>query len=177
MTEHIVYGPRLTGERTELTQVAGELQALTETVDYYRRTFELKCAGLAPAQLSERSVSPSTLSLHGLLRHLTGVERWWFRIQFAGEDVPNLYTSDDDPDFEFTVLDGDVEEAFALWHAECERSRAIVAASTVDSTGTRISTGTPFTLRWLMLRMVGEYARHCGQADLIRERVDGVTGE
>ncbi|MFG1639303.1 DinB family protein [Amycolatopsis sp. NPDC049252] len=178
MTEHIVYSPRLTGARTELTQVADERQALAETVDYYRRTFELKCAGLTPAQLSERSVSPSTLSLHGLVRHLAAVERWWFQLQFAGEDVPNLYHSDDDPDLEFTELDGDVEEAFALWHNECERSREIVAAaSSLDATGTRRSTGTPFTLRWLMLRTVGEYARHCGQADLIRERIDGATGE
>jgi hypothetical protein len=177
MTEHIVYSPRLTGARTELTQVADERQTLTETVDYYRRTFELKCAGLTPEQLSERSVSPSTLSLHGLLRHLAAVERWWFQLQFAGDDVPNLYHSDDDPDLEFTELDGDVEEAFALWQAECERSREIVAASSLDATGTRRSTGTPFTLRWLMLRTVGEYARHCGQADLIRERIDGVTGE
>jgi hypothetical protein len=181
MTEHTippaVYGARLTGARTELTPVAPEHQALTETLDYYRRTFELKCSGLTPDQLSERSVPPSTLSLHGLLRHLTGVERWWFRIQFTGEDVPNLYESDDDPDLEFTELDGDVEAAFALWHTECERSREIAAASELERTGTRISTGQPFTLRWLLLRMIGEYARHCGQADLIRERIDGATGE
>jgi hypothetical protein len=177
MTEHTASPTRLGGPRDELTPIAGERQALTETLGYYRRTFELKCAGLDPGRLSERSAPPSTLSLHGLLRHLTGVERWWFRIQFAGEDVPNLYHSDDDPDLEFTALDGDVDEAFALWHAECERARKIVEAASMEDTGTRISTGKPFTLRWLMLRMIGEYARHCGQADLIRERIDGATGE
>jgi hypothetical protein len=180
MTEHttpVAAPARLTGDRADPTPVADERQALTESLDYYRRTFEMKCEGLDPARLSERSVPPSTLTLHGLLRHLTGVERWWFRIQFAGEDLPNLYYSDDDPEQDFTSLDGDVGEAFALWHAECERSREIVAASSMDQTGTRISTGKPFTLRWLMLRMIGEYARHIGQADLVRERIDGATGE
>jgi hypothetical protein len=181
MTDHkvspVAYSPRLTGERTDPTPLADERQALTESLDYFRRTFELKCAGLDPGQLSERSVPPSTLTLHGLLRHLTGVERWWFRIQFAGEDVPLLYYSDDDPDQDFTTLNGDVGEAFSLWQAECERSREIVAASSLEQTGTRVSTGEPFTLRWLMLRAIGEYARHIGQADLIRERIDGVTGE
>jgi len=180
MTEHTIPmtpPPRLTGPRTDPAPVADERQALTESLDYYRRTFELKCAGLDPGQLSERSVPPSTLTLHGLLRHLTGCERWWFRIQFAGEDVPNLYYSDDDPEQDFTDLGGDVDEAFSLWHAECERSREIVAAGSLERTGIRRSTGEPFTVRWLMLRMIGEYARHIGQADLIRERIDGATGE
>ncbi len=180
MTEHttpVATPSRLTGDRTDPTPIADERQALTESLDYYRRTFEMKCDGLDPPRLSERSVPPSTLSLHGLLRHLTGVERWWFRIQFAGEDVPNLYYSDDDPEQDFTALGGNVGEAFSLWHSECARSREIVAASSLEQTGTRISTGEPFTLRWLMLRMIGEYARHIGQADLVRERIDGATGE
>jgi hypothetical protein len=180
MTEHTIpttFGPRLSGERSDPAPLGDERQALTESLEYYRRTFELKCTDLDPGQLSERSVPPSTLTLHGLLRHLTGCERWWFRIQFAGEAVPNLYYSDDDPDQDFTALDGDVGEAFSLWHKECERSREIVAASPLERTGTRLSTGEPFTLRWLMLRMIGEYARHIGQADLIRERIDGATGE
>ncbi|SFW49633.1 DinB family protein [Amycolatopsis australiensis] len=180
MTEHttpVIAPGRLSGDRIDPAPLADERQALAESLEYYRRTFELKCRGLDPARLSERSVPPSTLTLHGLLRHLTGCERWWFRIQFAGEDVPNLYYSEDDPEQDFTALDGDVGEAFSLWHAECERSREIVAASSLDQTGTRISTGEPFKLRWLMLRMIGEYARHIGQADLIRERIDGATGE
>ena len=180
MTEHtipVAPPPRLTGPRTDPAPVADERRALTESLDYYRRTFELKCAGLDPELLSERSVPPSTLTLHGLLRHLTGCERWWFRIQFTGEDVPILYYSDDDPEQDFTDLGGDVDEAFSLWHAECARSREIVAAGSLEQTGIRRSTGEPFTLRWLMLRMIGEYARHIGQADLIRERIDGATGE
>lgn len=180
MTEHttpVVTPARLSGDRIDPSPVADERQALTETLDYYRRTFELKCTGLDPSRLCERSVPPSTLTLHGLLRHLTGVERWWFRIQFAGEDIPNLYYSDDDPEQDFESLDGDVGDAFSLWHKECELAREIVAASSLDHIGRRISTGEPINLRWVMLRMIGEYARHIGQADLVRERIDGATGE
>ena len=172
------YSSRMNGERGDPSQDADERQTLTEYLDYYRHTFELKCAGLTPAQLSERSVPPSTLSLHGLLRHLTGCESWWFRTQFAQEKgVPLLYYSDDNPNEDFDELDGDVEEAFALWREECDRSRAIVAASAPGQTGVRLRDNTPFTLQWVMLRMIGEYARHLGHADLLRERIDGEVGE
>jgi hypothetical protein len=95
-------------------------------------TFEAKCAGVPSERLSERGVPPSSLSLHGLVRHLAGVERWWFRIQFAGEDVPLLYYSDDDPNQDFDRLDGGVSEAFAAWRDEMpafprNRGRRVVA--------------------------------------------------
>jgi hypothetical protein len=169
---------RMAGERSDPSPaVTDEKQALTEFLEYYRQTLELKCANLDPARLSERSVPPSTLTLHGLLRHLTGVEQWWFRIQFAREEIDLLYYSDDNPDQDFEDLDGDVEESFARWREECARAREIVAASSLDDTGTRWSTGEPFTLRWLLLRLITEYARHIGQADLIREVIDGEVGE
>jgi hypothetical protein len=158
-------------------RTGAESQLLSSFLDWHRATFELKCGGVPPERLAERSVPPSTLSLHGMVRHLAGVERWWFRIQFAGEDVPLLYYSDDDPDQDFETLDGDIGEAFAAWHAECQRSREIVAAAaSLDQTGTSLRTGEPFSLRWLMLHMIAEYARHNGQADLLRERIDGATG-
>ncbi|KJY34487.1 Mini-circle protein, partial [Streptomyces sp. NRRL S-444] len=110
-------------------------------------------------------------------RHLSGVERWWFRIQFAHEDVPLLYYSDDDPDQDFESLDGDVEEAFAVWRAGCERSRQITAAAaSLDETGIRKRTGEPISLRRIMVDMIAEYARHNGHADLLREGIDGATG-
>jgi hypothetical protein len=93
--------------------VGDEREILSAVLDWHRATFELKCAGLPPGRLSERAVPPSALSLHGLARHLAGVERWWFRIQFTGEEVPLLYYSDEDPDQDFDSLDGDVSEAFA----------------------------------------------------------------
>ena len=163
--------------RVPVTRVGDEREILTGLLDWQRETFRLKCAGIAPERLSEMGVPPSTLSLHGLLRHLAATERWWFSRQFAGQDLPMLYYSDDDPSQDFESLDGDVEEAFATWHAECDRSREIVAAAaSLDQTGTRIRTGEPFSLRRVLVDMIAEYARHNGHADLLRERIDGTTG-
>jgi hypothetical protein len=163
--------------RTSLPLVGGEREILTAFLDWHRATFELKCSGVSPERLSEKGLPPSGLSLHGLVRHLAGVERWWFRIQFAGEDVPLLYYSDDDPDQDFESLDGDVGEAFATWRGECDRSREIVAAAaSLDETGTQRSSGQPISLRRILVHMIAEYARHNGHADLLRERIDGAAG-
>ena len=165
------------GTRTTPPDVGDEREVLTSFLDWHRETFELKCTGIPPERLSERAVPPSSLSLHGLLRHLAGVERWWFRLQFAGEDVPMLHYSDDDPDQDFDVLDGDVGEAFSGWRDECRRSRAIVAATaSLDETGIQRRTGEPISLRTILVKMIAEYARHNGHADLLRERIDGATG-
>jgi hypothetical protein len=164
--------------RTDPACVGDERTMLTQYLDYYRATFEAKCSGLGQQQLSRASVPPSTLSLHGLVRHLAGCERWWFRQQFAGEQLPELFLTDDDPDQDFGALDGDVEEALQVWRDECAAARQVVdAATTLDDTGVRISTGEPIALRWVMLRMITEYARHDGHADLLREAIDGATGE
>lgn len=164
-------------DRTQLPRVGGEREVLTAFLDWHRATFEAKCSGIPPERLSEKGVTPSGLSLHGLLRHLSGVERWWFRMQFAGEDLPHLYYSDDDPDQDFEALDGDVEEAFAVWRAECERSREIVAgAPSLDATGRERLSGEPVSLRVILVKLIAEYARHNGHADLLRERIDGSTG-
>jgi hypothetical protein len=163
--------------RPPLPQVGDERTMLTAYLDWHRATFELKCAGVDPARLSERTMPPSTMSLHGLLRHLTGVERWWFQINFAGDDVPMLYYSDDDPDQDFERLDGDVDEAWAVWRRECDRSREIVAqAASLEATGTRVRDGAPISLRGGLVKMIAEYARHNGHADLLREGIDGATG-
>jgi hypothetical protein len=163
--------------RTEPPLVAGERETLVAFLDWHRETFALKCAGVPAERLSGKGVPPSGLSLHGILRHLAAVERWWFRIQFAGEELPLLYYSDDDPDQDFESLDGDVAEAFTVWREECRRSREIVAhAPSLDATGVRQRTGEPFSLRWAMVRMIAEYARHNGHADLLRERIDGAIG-
>jgi hypothetical protein len=162
--------------RTTPPALGAEQEILSSFLDWHRATFELKCTGIPPERLSERAIPPSSLSLHGLARHLAGVERWWFRIQFAGEDVPMLYYSDDDPDQDFDDLDGDLE-AFDVWRAECRRSREIVAAAaSLEETGTKRRTGEPFSLRWLMVHLIAEYARHNGHADLLRERIDGAIG-
>ena len=145
-------------------------------LDYYRETFELKCSGLAPPRMSERSSPPSTMSLHGLVRHLAGVERWWFAINFAGLDLPMLHYSDDDPDQDFESLDGDPLMALQTWRTECARSREIVEqAAGLDQLGVVERNGS-YSLRWLLLRLIAEYAQHCGHADLLREGIDGAVG-
>lgn len=163
--------------RPAVPDTGDERETLTTTLDHHRATFELKCSGLPPERLSERPVPPSTLSLHGLARHLAGAEQWWFRIQFAGENVPVPYYSDDDPDQDFERLDGDVMEALAFWRESCAHSRRIVDATpSLDDTGTRRRTGEPISLRRILIDMIAEYARHNGHADLLRERLDGATG-
>jgi hypothetical protein len=165
------------GDRAPIPRLAGERESLEAFLEWHRRTFELKCEGLGQAELSSRTVAPSTLSLHGLARHLAGCERWWFRQQFAGEDVPILYYSDDDPDQDMDSLDGDAQEALAVWRSECDRSREIVAAAeSLEQRGTSLRTGEPFTLRWMLLSLIAEYARHNGHADLLREAIDGTVG-
>lgn len=172
------YSPKWADDpRTAPPTTAGEKETLVAYLEYYRQTFELKCSGLTREQLDRRSMPPSTMSLHGLLRHLTGVERWWFRSNFAGEDVPLLYYTDDEPNLDFDGLDGDVEAEWALWRDECERARQIVAAHDLDDTGTRLRDGAPISLRRVLLNQITEYARHDGHADLLREGVDGTTGE
>lgn len=173
------YSPKFPGDtRTPLPFTGAERAMLVDYLDYYRATVELKCRGVPKDKLNERSVPPSTMTLHGLIRHLAGVEQWWFHYQFAGDELTeHLYYSDDWPDQDFEDLSGGFDEALATWRAMCDRSRAIVAAASLDDTGTRERTGEPFTVRSLLLKMITEYARHSGQADLLREAIDGATGE
>lgn len=165
------------GSRAEPPREAGERETLVAFLEWHRQTFALKCTGVPPERLSDKSIEPSGLSLHGILRHLAGVERWWFQRQFAGHrEVPLLYYTDEDPNQDFDDLDGDPAEALAVWRAECEKSREIVAAApSLETTGTT-EQGKTITLRWLLVDLIAEYARHTGHADLLRERIDGATG-
>jgi hypothetical protein len=163
--------------RDPLPLIGDERTILTAVLDWHRQTFELKCSGVPPQRLSEKNIPPSGLSLHGLVRHLAAVERWWFRQQFADENLPNLYYSDDDPNQDFDSLDGDPAEAFAVWRTERDHAREIVArAPSLDQTGIRLSDGQPVCLRRIIVDMITEYARHDGHADLLRERIDGAAG-
>jgi uncharacterized damage-inducible protein DinB len=160
--------------------VADEHDMLVSWLDYHRETLAFKCDGLSDDQLKERSVPPSSLTLLGLVRHMADVERGWFRQVFAGEDVPDIYQRDDDIDADFNgAADSDAASAFAAWRAECEQARQIVAAApSFDALATRPTRrGNMMSLRWIMVHMIEEYARHNGHADLLRERIDGVTGD
>ena len=120
---------------------------------------------------------PSTLSLLGLVRHMTYVERAWFRQRFLGEEVEPLYSTPEDPDAD--LLDTDparAEAEFAALADEWALVRAGVAGRSLDDTFTTEQHGER-SLRWIYLHMIEEYARHNGHADLLRERVDGMTGD
>ncbi|MGN9808444.1 DinB family protein [Micromonospora sp. BQ11] len=150
-------------------------------LNYHRDTLLHKCAGLDAEQLRTASVEPSGLSLLGLIRHMTVVERAWFRQRFAGEDLPELYDWTADPDAEFTTLStADPEADFAAFRAEVEAADAAAAGHDLDEEFTlrrRDGSEHQVNLRWVYIHMIEEYARHNGHADLIRERVDGVTGD
>ena len=161
-----------------LPSTGSETEVLAGYLEWHRATFALKCSGLSAEQLSTRSVPPSSMSLHGLIRHLTLAERWWLRVQFAAEDLPLPYYSDDDPDQDFDNVSGNPFDAPELWRDECEHSRAIVVASPdLDHTGIRRREGEPISLRVILIKMIAEYARHNGHADLLRECIDGATGQ
>jgi uncharacterized damage-inducible protein DinB len=166
-------------DRTEPPYIGDDRAILTGFLDFHRDTLEWKCAGLTAEQLRERAIPPSTLSLLGLVRHLAEVERGWFRRGIAGEDVGPLFYTDDNPDGDFDdvddATDDDVEGAFAAWRYEVRRAREIVAAASLDDTFT--GRNREFSVRWVLTHMVEEYARHNGHADLLRQRIDGQTGE
>jgi uncharacterized damage-inducible protein DinB len=168
----------MTAERIDPSMVSTERTALREWLDYQRATLEMKCEGLEREGLIARPVATSLLTLQGLVRHMAEVERYWFQRALAGLDVPPLYYDDDQhPDGDFELIeDADWGADLATWRAECEQARALeAAASSLDVTGTRRDQ--PVDLRWIMIHMIEEYARHNGHADLIREMVDGTVGD
>ncbi len=157
--------------------VADERATLVGFLEFQRDTLALKCAGLAGEQLRRKAVPPSELSLLGLVRHLAEVERGWFRNVIAGDGVRLRWGMGSPRGSGFDSEDADVDEAFAVWREECANSRAIVAAAeSLDVTGVH-RTGRVFSLRYVLTHMIEEYARHNGHADLLRERIDGSTGE
>ncbi|MEU4338962.1 DinB family protein [Micromonospora lupini] len=167
-------------DRTQEPLVADERTMLEGWLDYHRDTLLHKCAGLTAEQLRSASVEPSDLSLLGLVLHMTDVERSWFRQRFAGQDLPDLYDYDTDNDADFhAAASADAEAAFATFRAEVDAARAVTEGRSLDETFTLPRRdGTPtFSLRWVYVHMIEEYARHNGHADLIRERIDGVTGD
>ncbi|MFI1422514.1 DinB family protein [Streptomyces sp. NPDC020731] len=170
----------MTTERSEPANNADERTMLEGWLDYHRRTLAWKCEGLTDDQLRTASVPPSELSLMGLVRHMAEVERGWFRQVLAGEDAGSLYFSEADPDGEFHLTDADTwQEAYGTWQAEIDTARRNAAGFALDdlSRGRSRHTGKPFSLRWIYTHMIEEYARHNGHADLLRERVDGATGD
>jgi uncharacterized damage-inducible protein DinB len=147
---------------------------------WQRDTLELKCSGLDAADLARRAVDPSSLSLLGLVRHMADVERGWFRRVMAGQDAPPHFSSPSDPDGDFDGAAPEPElvaEAWEVWREEVAFAERLVAdAPDLDVTGNHPWRG-EVSLRWVLLHMVEEYARHNGHADLLRQRIDGAVGQ
>jgi uncharacterized damage-inducible protein DinB len=141
---------------------------------WQRATLLNVCAGLSGEQLARRPAPPSTLSLLGLVRHLAKVERVWLRIRAAGEDIPHLHGGPgDQTDFEQgdpALAEQEVQALCAEWRLADEAVAEVPFSHEIDFRGTAMS------LRMVYLHLIGEYARHNGHADLLRQAIDGVTG-
>jgi hypothetical protein len=146
---------------------------------FYRRTFELKCGGLTPEQLAQRSVPPSSMSLLGLLRHLASVEMSWNRRVLQGHmELERPYREGGDRDGAFNGAVGTqecVDEAWESWRREVAAAEAWLAGDDFDR-WVRFD-DEECEVRDIVVHLVEEYARHCGHADLLRECVDGRTGQ
>lgn len=167
--------PRVTGNPV------GELATIREYLSNYRLTLDMKCDDLSPEQLATRSVPPSTLSLLGLVRHMARVEHNWFQRSLQGHrEVPRLFWSPDDHDLDFSGAVADpavVEEAFAVWKAQIAAADEWLDGQIDLDAVVLTPRGEQTSVRDVLIHMIEEYARHCGHADLLRECIDGRTGQ
>ena len=163
--------------RPAVPRVADERTMLEAWLDFHRQTLLMKCTGLSVEQLKRRSAAPSTLTLLGLVRHMAEVERDWFRICFAGQNLSYLYSTEAWPNADFDDLEtADPATDFATFVEEVRLARAVTVGRALDDTFVHPQRGMAINLRWVYVHMIEEYARHNGHADLLRERIDGVTG-
>ncbi|MET7335056.1 DinB family protein [Nonomuraea sp. NPDC005650] len=171
--------------RPEPPLAADETATLLGFLDYQRATFAWKCSDLDPAGL-KATVGASSMTLGGMIKHLAYVEDHWFSRALRGGDWPPPWNTVDwraDGDWEWNSAATDSpEQLFALWQEAMSRSRSAVAEALaeggLDQPARRSwPDGQTPSLRWILCHMIEEYARHNGHADLIRESVDGLTGE
>ena len=171
--------------RTDPALRGDEATTLRGFLDYHRETFRWKCRGLTQEQMA-RALAPSDMTLGGMMKHLALNEVGWFGQTLAGDDYPEPFAGvdwDADPDWEWRTARDDSPENLRLLYDDCVRRADAAIDRALESGGldhesveTSSSQGA-FSLRWIILHMIEEYARHNGQADLIRESIDGVTGE
>ncbi len=172
-------------DRTKPALDADEVTMVRAYLDHHRDTLRWKVDGLTQAQLAQTH-PPSTLTLGGLVKHLALVESHWFEVVLLGGTLMAPFDTvdwDDDPDWEMRTAaedtPGDLRVLFD--EAVIRADRAVDAALAQDGLDTRSARPgrdgqSHFTLRWILLHMLEEYARHNGHADLIRESIDGATG-
>jgi hypothetical protein len=161
--------------RVRPAEDASERATLTGLLHFQRATIVNKVAGLSDEQAASTPVAPSTLTPAGVVKHLTGVERFWFSIDFAGADLPWPWP-ESDPHGNFRLAPGEtLSQIVSGYLEECERSRRAIGDANLDdpARGPEMT----FTLRYALAHMIEETARHCGHLDLLREAIDGQTGE
>jgi uncharacterized damage-inducible protein DinB len=161
-------------ERVVPQRVAAEREALTQQLEFHRATLLHKLEGLDDEQLC-RPMTPSGLSLLGLVKHLAATEHGWLLKTYGQLPEPELFPADDDPAADFRVEPGQTAEVVDQYLRTCERARAVVAAGELDDVVTTPS-GAQANLRAILLHLIQETARHNGHADIIREAIDGTTG-
>ncbi|MCP2030122.1 putative damage-inducible protein DinB [Okibacterium sp. HSC-33S16] len=160
--------------RPEPTNGATERETLESFLEVNRATIVYKATGLSDDDAAKRLL-PSETSVSGLIRHLADVERSWFRDDLAGETSVPTRWSDDDPDAEFRVTAGDrLADIIADYERACDESRHVAANFHLNDRGVHNAN---VTLRWILVHMIEETARHCGHIDILREMLDGATGE
>ncbi|MBM7784023.1 DinB family protein [Tenggerimyces flavus] len=158
-------------DRPRPPRVGDERTTLDGFLDFHRATLLWKCEGLTDEQLKLRAVPPSDLSLLGLVRHVTEVERGWFLWFAEGEQPAEIYCTEEQPDGDLVLTDADPAADLARYEAEIGTIRARLAGLSLDDVRDGVG------LRWLYGHLIEEYARHNGHADLLREVIDGSTGE
>jgi hypothetical protein len=168
--------PQIERERT-LT-VGDERTVLQSWLDRHRKTLLYKCSGLTGEQLKLSSAEPSTLTLLGLVRHMAEVERWWFRINSCGEKIGYLYCGEANPNGDFDDIAGaDPEHDLEVFRNEIRVCDEAMRDVPFERTFVHPRRGNEISVRWVYVHMVEEYARHNGHADILRERIDGATGD
>lgn len=165
----------------DFTPAVGERATIHGFLTGYRQTLELKCRGLDAGQMARRSVPPSNMSLLGLVRHMADVELYWFRMVLSGEDARRRFRTEEDRDADFNGAVGDpavVDEAWSAWREEIANAERVADSFSDLGTTVPIPGGDErFAVREILVHMIEEYARHCGHADLLRERIDGRVGQ
>lgn len=165
-------------ERLTPPLVADEATMLAAWLDWHRETLAQKLSGVDPTRVSEATVAPSTLTLLGLVRHMADNERYWFREVVGGESVAEYWAPDDDPEADFRDAHPDGPDADVTeWRRAVAESRVVMDGRSMDGLTAKEFPKGRMSLRWVVVHMIEEYARHNGHADLVRERLDGVVGE
>ncbi len=174
--------PFVTTQRTKVPLAADERTTLLAMLQWQRDTLRMKTEGLDAEQL-DTTLPPSDLTLGGMLKHMAYVEDWWFGIVFLGRTPAPPFDDVDweaDEDWDWHSASGaPPEELRALFDRFVETSdQVITAAESLEQIGEgrRGKTGEGISLRWILVHMIEEYARHNGHADLIRQSIDGTTG-